>query len=148
MRMISDNSLLTIVPVFLSQSTGTVTRPLIVGPRLDIEFAQLLRAEDGIGNDARPRIEGPAALGQKPMDDRERDHALEPFEPAEDEGAVRPRAGERDDEVIAARLRLEAAGAARPGFPARGHPVAERRVGADEMAGRVVGEVAPRARRL
>ncbi len=76
------------------------------------------------------------------MDDRERDHALEPLKLAEDEGAVRPGAGERDDEMVAARLRLEAAGAAWSRFAARGHPVAERRVGPHEMAGRVVGEVA------
>src|SRR6185437_6603506 len=81
----------------------------VVGPRLDVEGAQLLGAEDGVGNHARPIVEGPAALGEQPMDDRKRDHALETLKAAEDEGAVRPRAGERDDEMVAARLRLEAA---------------------------------------
>jgi maleylacetate reductase len=35
------------------------------------------------------------------MHDRDVDHALEPFESAEDERPVRPRTGERDVEVIA-----------------------------------------------
>ena len=141
--MISDDSLLTIVLVCLVPEHRHGDAAAVVGPRLDIEFAQPLRAEDRIGNDARAGLEGPAALAQQPVDDRERDHALEALEPAEDERAMRPRAGERDDEMIAAGFGLEAADAARPRLAARGHPVAERRVGADEMAGPVVREVAP-----
>src|SRR6185437_9864919 len=111
-------------------------------PRLDIEFAELACAEDRIGNDARAGIEGPAAFDEEPVDDRERDHALETFQPAEDQGAMRPRAGERDDEVIAAGLRPEAANPARSCVSAGRDPVAERRVGAHEMTGRIVRKVA------
>ncbi len=114
----------------------------IVGPRLDIEFAQGARAEDRIRNDAAPFVESPAALAEQPMDDRERDHALKGFEPAEDEGAVGPRAGERNNEMIASGLSLVAACAGRPRFAARGHPVAERRVGPHEAPRPVVRKVA------
>ncbi len=116
-----------------------------IGPRPDIEFAQGARAEDRIGDDAAAFVEGPAAVAQQPMDHRGRDHVFVALEPAEDEGAVGPGARERDNEMIAAGLGLEAAGAARPGFSARRHPVAERRVGPHEVACLVVREVALRA---
>src|SRR5580693_5984522 len=114
----------------------------IVRTRLDVEFAKLARAEDRVGNDAGAGIEGPAALAEEPVNDGERDHALETFKPSEDEGAMRPRAGKRDDEVIAVGLRLEAGGAAGSRFSAGRDPIAERRVGPHEMARRVVREVA------
>src|ERR1700722_391174 len=114
----------------------------IVGTRLDVEFAQLARAEYRVGNDALAGIEGPAALAEEPVNDRERNHALKPFKPSEDEGAMRPRAGKRDDEVIAVGLRLEAAGAARPRLSVNSDPIAEGRVGPHETAARVVREVA------
>src|SRR5208282_5288771 len=116
-----------------------------IGPRLEVELAEHARAEDRIGNDAAARLEGPAAVAEQPMDDRERDHALESLELAEDQGAVRPRAGERDDEVVAVGFGLEAADAARPRFAARRHPVAERRVRPDEMTRPVVRKVTLRA---
>src|SRR5207253_8518681 len=46
----------------------------------------------------------PALRTQRRLDQRERDDLLKPLELAEDHGAVRPWAGERDVEVIAARL--------------------------------------------
>ena len=143
--MISDDSLLTIVAVCLVPQDRHGDAAAEVRSRFEVEFAQDARAEDRIGDDAPALVEGPAAGAQQPMDDRERYHALEPLEPAEDEGAVRPRAGERDDEVVAARLSLEAAGAAWSRFAARRHPVAERRIWPDEMARPVVRKVALRA---
>src|SRR5262249_58910504 len=57
------------------------------------------------------------------------DRALELLERAVDQGAVRPRAGMRDVEMVARRLRLEAGGAVRR------DAVAEAAVGALELAG-------------
>src|SRR5271154_6818616 len=135
-RFIVDDRARLLVPQHRNRDAAAV-----VGARLDIELAKLARAEDRIGNDAAAFVEGPPALGQEPVDDRERDHALESLEPAEDEGAVRPRAGERNDEMIAARLGLEPTGAARPRLAARRHPIAERRVWPDEMTRPVVRKV-------
>ena len=75
------------------------------------------------------------------MDDGERDHALEPFELPENQRPVRPGAGERDDEMIAPRLRFETAGSRRPRRAVGRHPVAERRVGADEVSASIVREI-------
>src|SRR5271168_3814233 len=139
-RFIVDDRARLLVPQHRNRDAAAV-----VGARLDIELAKLARAEDRIGNNAAAFVEGPPAVSQEPVDDRERDHALESLELAEDEGAVRPRAGERNDEVIAARLGLEPTDAVRPRFAARRHPVAKWRVGPDEMAGPVVRKVALRA---
>jgi hypothetical protein len=56
----------------------------------------------------------PVVFPHEPVHDRERDHGLEPFELAEDERPVRPRACERDVEVIAARFCLEPSRSGRP----------------------------------
>ena len=144
MRMISDDSLLTMVFDSLSHSTGTVTRPLKSGRALQVELAERLEAEDRIGDDAGPLVERPAALGHEPVDHRERDHALEPLELAENQGPVRPRAGERHDQVVAPGRGVKAADAGRPGRAVGRDPVAERRIGADEPARRIVREIAVR----
>ncbi len=115
MRMISADSLLTIVLSCLSQSTGTVTRPEYFGIGGDIDVVQeRLRAVDRVRHDAGAGLEGPAvARPSCQFTTESADHALEPFQLAEDQRAMRPGTGVGDVEVIAAGLRLEAALAAR-----------------------------------
>ncbi len=79
-----------------------------------------------VARHARAGLEGPAVLAHEPVHDRERSiDVLEAFQLAEDQRAVRPRAGPRDVEVVAARLGLEPALAGRSRRPVRRHPVAE-----------------------
>ena len=85
----------------------------------------------------RVRTELPAFIPHHRLDHIHRDDVFEAFQLAEDDGSVRPGAGERDIEVIAARLRCEPAATRRPGTAVAGHPVAEGRGRPDE---------APRAR--
>src|SRR5690606_25535927 len=78
-----------------------------------------------------------SVLAHERMDDGYRNHVLQPLQPAQNQRAVRPRAGKRDMEMVAAGLRLEAAFARWTGPAVGGHPVAEGRVGASEAAGLV-----------
>src|SRR5690606_27085557 len=78
----------------------------------------------------------PPALGPHvPVDHGQRYVSLQPLQLAEDERAVRPRAGEGDVEVIAAGLGRVAAGAVRR------HPLAERTFRAHEAATGLLGVV-------
>src|SRR5206468_1495103 len=83
---------------------------------------------------ARARAEHPALAAHQRLDHGDRDHVLQRFELAEDEGAVCPRAGEGDIEVIAPRLGGEAAPAGRTGAAVGRDPAAEARRRADETA--------------
>jgi hypothetical protein len=53
----------------------------------------------------------------EPMHDRQRNRRLESLQGAKDQGSMRPRAGERDIEVVASDLGLEATIAGRSGCP-------------------------------
>jgi hypothetical protein len=80
----------------------------------------------------------PAFVAHHRLDDIHRDHVLKSLELAEHDRAVRPRAGERDIEVIAPARGRKAAGAARTRAAVRRHPVAEFRLAALEApAGRL-----------
>jgi hypothetical protein len=68
------------------------------------------------------------------MHDRDRDDVFELLQLAEDQRAVRPRAGERNIEVVAARLGLEAAFAPFRRLAVDGHPVAPLGVLAHEFS--------------
>src|SRR5690606_23532856 len=76
--------------------------------------------------------EGPAVLAHEMMHDRYRDQVVELLQLAEDERAVRPGTGQRDVEMVAPGLGLEAAFAARPRCAVARHPVAELRCGSLE----------------
>ena len=101
--MISADSLVTIVRFCLSHSTGTVTRPEC-RVCLGIDLMQEALAVDRIG----ARRQFPAVLQHQRLDHRDGDRVLQLLQLAEDQGAVRPWAGQRDIEVVAPRLGLEA----------------------------------------
>ena len=69
-------------------------------------------------------VEGPAVFQHQPTDHRDVDQAFQALELAQDQGAVRPRAGEGYIEVIATGLGLEAAFTTRAWRAIGGHPVA------------------------
>ena len=79
-------------------------------------------------------VELPAFGEHVRLDDRDADRVGQLLQLAEDQRAVRPRAGERDIEVIAPGLRLESAFAGRAGRAVGRHPVAELRVRTEEAA--------------
>src|SRR5690606_36974277 len=87
--------------------------PGITGPGLDVDLVQVAGAIDAVGNGARAVTEPPALGPHVPVDHGQRYVSLQPLQLAEDERAVRPRAGEGDVEVIAAGLGRVAAGAVR-----------------------------------
>ena len=105
--MISEDSLLTIVLVFLSQSTGTVTRPLNLRIRRGVELVQELRVDDRVGNHSVAFVERPALAAHEVVDHRQPDHVLEPLELSEDQRAMRPGARIGDVEMVAPGFCLE-----------------------------------------
>src|SRR5262249_11397195 len=94
-----------------------------------IDFGEALLVIDEIGNGARTRAEHPALLAHQRLDHGKRNRVLEPLELAEDHGALRPRAGERNVEVITARLGRKAAPAGGARTAVRAGPAAARRGG-------------------
>src|SRR4029079_17655438 len=88
---------------------------------------QVLSIVDGIGHDAVAVLEAPAILAHEPMDDRPAYRAFEAFQRAHDEGAMRPRAGIGNIEMVAAGLRLEPAPAGWTGASVGRYPVADSR---------------------
>src|SRR5690606_23723838 len=81
----------------------------VVGVALRVDLPQRIAAEARVGALLRAIVEYPALIGPARQRERDRDVLLEPFELAEDQRAMRPRAAERDVQVVAAGLRLEAA---------------------------------------
>jgi len=125
-----------------------VTTAGIARIRLQIDLVEEVGAEQVVRRPAVAILEFPAVFQHQRIDDRQRDQVFEPFQLAEDQRAMRPGAGERDIEMIAPGLGLEAAFARRAGRAFGGHPVAELRLGAFEMAGggfRVIPDVVPDA---
>src|SRR5262249_1482510 len=102
-----------------------------------------------VGRRARIAAEGPAAIALDRLHHRQRDHVRELLETTEDDGAMRPRAGERDVEMIAVALRRKAAvaGGTRPAVGV--HPVAVQGLRPPEASAldtlAVVAVVVPRA---
>ena len=117
----------------------------LVGEQIDL--GELLCAVDGVRDGAGAVAEPPAMRAVKRLDHRHRDDVLEPLEHAHDHGAVRPGAGQRDIEMIAAARGGKAAVAGRAGAAVLGHPVAEARGRAHEPPGRVRSSAARPARR-
>ena len=85
----------------------------------------------------------PTLVAHDGLDDIHRNDVLEALQFAEDHGAMRPRAGERDVKMIAPARRRKAAFAARPGAAVRRHPVAELRLAALETPAGCLGVVKP-----
>ena len=92
-----------------------------VGQQIDL--AQRLLAVDRVVVGIRPEL--PAALAHHRLDHRHADHVFELLEFAEHDGAVRPRAGERDVEMIAPAGGGKAALPARARAAVRRHPIVE-----------------------
>ena len=88
---------------------------------------------DDVRLHARARQERPAVFGHVPVHDGDRDRRLETLETPEDQRAVGPGTGMGDVQVIAARLRREAAFARGAGAAVGGDPVAELGILADEL---------------
>lgn len=79
------------------------------------------------------RLEFPAVFQHQRINDGDRDQVVQLFQLAEDQGAMRPGAGEGDIEVVTIFLRLETAFSGRAGCAIRCDPVAELRGAALEM---------------
>ncbi len=82
------------------------------------------------------RAEGPSVIAHERIDHRHRDRVVELLQPAHDERAMGPRAGERYVQVIAPAFGLEAALAARPGTAVGRHPTPENGMRTDEIGPR------------
>ena len=106
----------------------------IAGLGLGIELIQVLVAVQPVAGRGGAFLELPAVLGHVPVHGRDPDRVLEAFELAHDQRAVRPRAGERDVEVVAPGLGLEPARAGRSRATVVRDPVAELGVDAHEAA--------------
>lgn len=106
-----------------------------------VDLVEEAGAVDGVWHHTGRLGKRPAVFPHEPVHDRERDHGLEPFELAEDERPVRPRACERDVEVIAARFCLEPSRSGRPRRAIRSDPVPERGGLAHEAPARAFGIV-------
>src|SRR5690606_32440539 len=115
----------------------------VVGVALRVDLPQRIAAEARVGALLRAIVEYPALIGPARQRERDRDVLLEPFELAEDQRAMRPRAAERDVQVVAAGLRLEAAFARRPRCAVRRHPAAD-----DGWAALEASVAEPQGRRL
>lgn len=79
------------------------------------------------------RLKFPAVFQHQRIDDGNGNQVLQLFQLAENQGAVRPGAGEGDIEVVTVLLRLEAAFSGRAGRAIRRDPVAELRGAALEV---------------
>ena len=126
--MISEDSLLTIVRSLLVPQHRHGHPAGIARIGRGIELVQVAAAVERVAGGARRRLERPAVLAPSASATTEtRDDVLQPLQRAEDQRAVRPWAGQRDVEMIAARLGLEAALARWARAAVRGDPVAELR---------------------
>jgi len=83
-----------------------------------VEEIVLIELVAGGGGEAI--IKGPAALQHQRVNHRHVDKRLKAFQRAQDQGTVRPRAGERDIEMVAIFLGCKTAFARRACFAVRG----------------------------
>ncbi len=93
---------------------------------------QELRAVDRVRHHSRPLVKGPSVAKHAPVDHRQADQGVEPLQRPDDEGAMRPWAGEADIEVVAVSLRDKTARPTWAGNAVRRDPVVEGAVLADE----------------
>ena len=133
MRMISADSLETIVLLLLVPEDRHTRPPGVLRVGHQVDLVEPAVAVEMV----RPGlVELPAFEQHVRLDHRNADHVGQLLQLAEDQGAVRPGAGERDIEVIAAGLGLEAALAGRAGGAVGRHPVAKLRFGRGRTARR------------
>src|SRR6202049_3592521 len=140
--LVVDDRLLLLVP---QHRHGDAAGEMGIGHQIDL--AQPFLAVDEVGDRRRRLGEAPAAFQHYRINDGNRDHLFHLFQPAEDERAMRPRAGERHIEVIAAARGFETAFAGRPGRAVGRDPVVEAgRLALEAAAGaRVVAALLPDA---
>src|SRR5215470_18444654 len=109
-RLVADDRrVFAVLEDWYRHSSGVTRRRRLV------HLVEVSRAVHAVRDHAGTGIERPAVLRVMPVDDRQPDEALEPFQPAKDERAVRPRTGERDVQVVAAGGGAETAFAGRSG---------------------------------
>src|SRR5208282_5944000 len=97
-----------------------------------IDLAEALLAIDRVRNRAGSAAELPALLAHDRLEDRHRNDAVELFELAENDRAVRVGTRERDVEVIASALGGKAALTGRSRTSIRRDPIAKNRLGGHE----------------
>src|ERR1700738_2575331 len=103
-----------------------------VRPRVDL--VQIVRAADRIGNHAIAYGEAPALLGHEPMHNRDIDEWRKPLQGAEDQGPMRPGAGQGNIEMIATGFGPISADPRRAGRTVSGNPTAENAVSTHETS--------------
>ena len=119
-RLVRHDRSLVLVPQDRNRRAARVLR---IGER--VQLVEAFDAVHGVGNRLGARRERPAFGSHVAVDGRDADQRFEPFELANDQRAMRPRARERDVEVIAVRLRAEAAAARRAGRAVGRYPIAK-----------------------
>src|SRR6266511_312255 len=126
-RFVVDDGTAFLVPQHRHADTAAVAR---IGAQIDL--GELACAVHGVRSGAGARPEAPAVRAVERLDDRHRDHFLEPLERAHDRGTVRPWAGKRHIEMIAVARGGKAAFARRPSGAILRDPVAKPRSRANE----------------
>src|SRR6185369_10127769 len=132
-RFVADDAACLLVPEHRHQHL-----PGVLGVGGGIDLMQVLEAVQVV----RQRLAEAPALRHDRLDHRHRDRVLQPFERARDQRSMRPGAGQRHVQVVAARFGAVAAGAV------RGNAVPKLRAGAHELArgfARVVPTLVPLA---
>src|SRR5690606_10763532 len=119
---VADDGLRLLVPQYRHGDAAGIGR---VGAGVDL--VQVIAAIKAVAGRAVLPEERPAMLAHEVVHDIDRDHVLELLQLADDQSAMRPRAGERDIEMVAARFGLETALAALGGLAVPGDPVTELR---------------------
>ena len=137
MRMISDDSLETIVCSLLVPQHRHRDPAGIGGIGPGVDLVQEVEAVERVAGRAILGQESPAVLAHVMVHDRDRDDVLELLQLAQDQRAVRPRAGQRNVEMVAAGLGLEAAHAPFGRLAVHRDPVAPLRLAADEFSAAV-----------
>jgi len=126
MRMISADSLLTMVLVFVPQHRHRHPSG-VVGLGRQIQLVEITRLVQGIGHHPGTGLEAPAVIAHVPVHHRDIDHPLQSLQSTENQSAMGPRTGIGNVKMIASGFGLEAIPAARPRGAVGGDPVAESR---------------------
>src|SRR5947199_5819978 len=92
-----------------------------------VYLPECLLAEARVAESMGDVVEHPTLIRAPRLRDRHRDRVGQSLQDPEDQRAMGPRTGERDEEVVAIGLGLEAAFAGRTGDAVGGHPIADDR---------------------
>ncbi|MNP08999.1 hypothetical protein D3C76_1010880 [compost metagenome] len=96
-RLVVDDAFLFLVPQHRYSHTAGVVRVI-----LGVALVQVLQCVEVVTGGALLLVEGPAMVLHQPADHRHVDQRLQALEGTEDQGAVRPWAGQRDVQVVTA----------------------------------------------